>query len=43
LGLLHYSLGLEVKQGPDGIFISQRKYTVDLQKGFKWGTLTLLP
>ena len=32
-----------MKQGPDGIFISQRKYTVDLQKGFKWGTLTLLP
>ena len=32
LGLLHYFLGLEVKQGSDGIFISQRKYAMDLLK-----------
>lgn len=34
LGLLHYFLGLEVKQGSDGIFISQRKYAMDLLKKF---------
>lgn len=34
LGLLHYFLGLEVKQGFDGIFISQRKYAMDLLKKF---------
>ena len=34
LGLLHYFLGLEVKQGVDGIFISQRKYAMDLLKKF---------
>lgn len=32
LGLLHYFLGLEVKQGEDGVFISQRKYATDLLK-----------
>lgn len=26
LGMLHYFLGLEVKQVEDGIFVSQRKY-----------------
>ena len=34
LGLLHYFLGLEVKQGIDGIFLSQRKYAKDLSKKF---------
>ena len=34
LGLLHYFLGIEVKQGEDGNFISQRKYVVDLLKRF---------
>ncbi|XP_074590043.1 secreted RxLR effector protein 161-like [Curcuma longa] len=34
MGLLHYFLGLEVKQGVDGIFISQRKYATDLLKRF---------
>ncbi|KMT07734.1 hypothetical protein BVRB_6g146570 [Beta vulgaris subsp. vulgaris] len=34
LGLLHYFLGLEVKQGADGIFISQRKFAMDLVKRF---------
>ncbi|KAG6476926.1 hypothetical protein ZIOFF_066174 [Zingiber officinale] len=30
--ILHYFLGLEVKQGVDGIFILQRKYATDLLK-----------
>uniref|UniRef100_A0A3Q7HCA8 Uncharacterized protein n=1 Tax=Solanum lycopersicum TaxID=4081 RepID=A0A3Q7HCA8_SOLLC len=34
LGLLHYFLGLGVKQGIDGIFLSQRKYATDLLKKF---------
>ncbi|KAG6535405.1 hypothetical protein ZIOFF_000377 [Zingiber officinale] len=34
MGILHYFLGLEVKQGVDGIFISQRKYATDLLKRF---------
>ena len=34
LGLLHYFLGLEVKQGVDGVFILQRKYAEDLLKRF---------
>lgn len=34
LGLMHYFLGLEVKQCPDGIFISQRRYATDLLKWF---------
>ena len=29
LGMLHYFLGLEVKQEVDGIFLSQRKYATD--------------
>jgi len=32
LGLLHYFLGLEVKQAAYGIFISQQKYAMDLLK-----------
>ena len=34
LGLLYYFLGLGVKQGIDGIFLSQRKYATDLLKKF---------
>lgn len=34
LGLLQYFLGLEVKQGEDGIFLCQRKYAEDLLKKF---------
>lgn len=34
LGKLHYFLGMEVKQGADGIFISQKKYASDLLKIF---------
>jgi len=34
LGMLHYFLGLEVRQGSDGIFISQRKYATKLLKRF---------
>ena len=34
LGLLHYFLGLQVKQSCDGIFVSQEKYALDLLKKF---------
>lgn len=34
-GLLHYFLGIEVKQGEDGITISQKKYAKDLLLKFK--------
>lgn len=35
LGLLHYFLGIEVKQDENGIFISQEKYARDLMKKFR--------
>ena len=34
LSFLHYFLGLEVKQGEDGVFVSQKKYALDLLKRF---------
>lgn len=34
LGSLHYFLGLEVWQKPDGIFLNQGKYTIDILKRF---------
>lgn len=34
LGMLSYFLGLEVKQGHDGIFITQRKYIMDVLKSY---------
>ncbi|XP_047253739.1 uncharacterized mitochondrial protein AtMg00810-like [Capsicum annuum] len=34
LGILHYFLGLEVRQGLDGIFILQRKYSTELLQNF---------
>lgn len=34
LGLLHYFLGLEIKQSADGIFISQVNYAANLLKRF---------
>lgn len=45
LGLLHYFLGLEVKQGTDGIFISQQKFAEDLLKKFhlRGTTFTSMP
>ncbi|KAK8628127.1 hypothetical protein V6N13_063839 [Hibiscus sabdariffa] len=35
LGLMNYFLGMEVHQGENGIFISQRKYANDVLKKFK--------
>ena len=35
LGLMSYFLGIEVVQQSDGIFISQKKYAVDILKKFK--------
>ena len=45
LGLLHYFLGLEIKQGEDGVFISQKKYAEDLLKRFHMFTckMTVTP
>jgi hypothetical protein len=34
LGLMHYFMGLEVWQKPGEIFLSQRKYVVDVLHGF---------
>ena len=37
LGLLHYFLGLEVKQGEDGVFVSQKKNMHQIfLKGLAW-------
>jgi hypothetical protein len=35
LGMMHYFLGLEVWQRSDGIFLNQRKYTVEILKRFE--------
>jgi Reverse transcriptase (RNA-dependent DNA polymerase) len=32
LGLMKYFLGLEVRQGPSGIFVSQETYSKDILK-----------
>ena len=37
MGLLHYFLGIEVRQYDDWIFISQEKYCRELLKRFKMG------
>lgn len=34
-GLLHFFLGIQILQIDDGIFISQRKYVIDLLQRFK--------
>ena len=36
MGQLNYFLGLQVKQPPRGLFISQEKYTHELLKKFKF-------
>lgn len=40
MGLLNYFLGLEVKQGVDGIFLSQKKFAEDLLKNFQFTDCT---
>ncbi len=34
LGMMHYFLGLEVWQSPEGIFLNQGKYAVEILKRF---------
>ena len=34
LGLMHYFLGLEVWQSPEGIFLNKGKYVVEILKRF---------
>jgi hypothetical protein len=41
LGMMHYFLGLEMWQRNDEIFLSQRKYTVEILK--KFGILNVKP
>ena len=40
MGLMSYFLGLEVLQGADGIFISQKKYAADMLKKFQMASCT---
>ncbi|XP_071712835.1 uncharacterized mitochondrial protein AtMg00810-like [Rutidosis leptorrhynchoides] len=35
LGLMHYFLGIKIRQENEGIFICQKKYTKNFQKKFK--------
>ena len=34
LGLMHYFLGMEVWQSPEGIFLNQEKYAIEILKIF---------
>ena len=43
LGLLNYFLGIEVKQVEAGVFISQRKYALDLLKRFNMMNCKTVP
>ena len=36
LGLLHFFLGIEVKQNGEGIFINQEKYARELIRSSEW-------
>lgn len=35
LGLMSYFLGIEITQGDNGIFISQKKYVTDILKRYQ--------
>ncbi|WVZ58076.1 hypothetical protein U9M48_008385 [Paspalum notatum var. saurae] len=37
MGELQFFLGLQIKQGPEGTFIHQSKYTRDILKKFEMG------
>ncbi|WVZ93446.1 hypothetical protein U9M48_039424 [Paspalum notatum var. saurae] len=39
MGELQFFLGLQIKQGPEGIFVHQAKYTKDILKKFDMGIL----
>lgn len=43
LGVLNYFLGVEVKQNEEGIFVSQKKYTVDILNPFKMQHCKMAP
>ncbi|WVZ63359.1 hypothetical protein U9M48_012996 [Paspalum notatum var. saurae] len=37
MGVLRFFLGLQIKQGPEGTFVHQTKYTRDILKKFEMG------
>ncbi|WVZ84504.1 hypothetical protein U9M48_031533 [Paspalum notatum var. saurae] len=39
MGELQFFLGLQIKQGPEGTFVHQAKYTRDILKKFDMGIL----
>jgi hypothetical protein len=43
LGPLHYFLGIEVSQSPDGLYLSQRKYTTDFLQRVGMTACKLVP
>jgi hypothetical protein len=42
LGLLHYYLGIEVKQGPDGVSLSQGAYALNCWREVVWKTTIIV-
>ncbi|WVZ81325.1 hypothetical protein U9M48_028715 [Paspalum notatum var. saurae] len=42
MGELQFFLGLQIKQGPEGTFVHQAKYTIDILKKFEMGDSKLM-